>query len=133
VVEVYADRADADRSNVQLFAGWQREKARVGLQLARQMREDLDLDVASLFAVVNLTPTLAVLARADRMFDPNPEGDRITYLPMRTDSEATVFIAGTDWKVHKNVSLIPNVVLVTYDGGEAENELLTRVTLAFNF
>jgi len=132
LVELYADRADADRSNLGLFAAWQREGARVGLQLGRQTRGDLDLDVASLFAVYDLRPTIALIGRVDRMFDPNPEADRIAYLPMSTTSEATMFIAGADWKVHKNVSIIPNAALVTYDDGE-EDELVARATLVFTF
>lgn len=132
LVEAYADRIDADRTTVQLFGAWQTEKARAGVHFTRQTRGDDELDLASIFGVWNVRPNLAVLARVDRMFDPNPEADRIAYLPMSTEAAPTLFLAGVDWKVHKQVSIIPNVTLVTYDE-DVEDELLAKVTLAVTF
>jgi hypothetical protein len=133
LVEVYADRIDADRTTTQLFGAWQRENARAGVQFTRQTRGDGDLHLASLFGVVNVRPNVAVLARIDRMFEPHPEADRISYLPMSTTSAPTLFLAGVDWKVHKYVSIIPNVTLVTYEDDGVENEVLAKVTLSVAF
>ncbi|HYK00629.1 MAG TPA: hypothetical protein VE974_02655 [Thermoanaerobaculia bacterium] len=135
--ELYADTedrpGDADRSTLQGFAFWQNDRARAGLQYAHQTRDDTgDLDVASVFAVYNLNDTYALIARIDRMFDPNPEGDRIPYLPFDPTRESTLFLAGLDWKLHKNLSIIPNVEYVQYAGG-GDADLLPRVTLYFTF
>ncbi|HEX8617857.1 MAG TPA: hypothetical protein VF911_09765, partial [Thermoanaerobaculia bacterium] len=130
----YEDRPGAaDRSTMQGFALWHNETARIGLQYAHQARQNADdFDVASLFGVCNLSARLALIGRVDRMFDSNPEGDRIPYLPFDPTRASTLYIAGVDWKLHKNLSIIPNVEYVHYDGG-GENDLLPRVTFFFTF
>jgi hypothetical protein len=132
IVEVYADRTDADRSNYQAFAAYTAATWRTGVHLAHQKRGDLDLDVASVYGVMDVRKDVTLLARVDRMFDPNPEGNLIAYLSMSTRSPATLFIAGVDYRAHKNVSVIPNVELVTYDD-DTDATILARVTLAFTF
>ena len=136
LVEVYADHEDRagddDRSTAQVFAAVQRERYRAGVQYAHQSRTGSNVDVLSAFGVVYLRKNLNVLARVDRLFDPSPEGDRIAYLPFATGSKSTLLIAGADWKVHKNVSIIPNVEIVRYDEG-ADTGVVPRVTMALTF
>jgi len=137
-VELYADRddrpGDTDRTLLQVFAALQREHYRAGLQYSHQQRdgEDISLDVASAFVVYDLRENISLLGRVDRMFDPNPEGDKIPYLPFDTTSKSTLFLAGVDWKVHKSFSVIPNVEVVTYDDG-AGNDVVPRVTFFYTF
>jgi len=137
-VELYADRddrpGDTDRTLLQAFAALQRERYRAGLQYAHQQRdgEDLSLDVASAFVVYDLRENISLLGRVDRMFDPNPEGDRIPYLPFDKTSKSTLFLGGVDWKVHKSFSVIPNVEVVTYDDG-GSNDIVPRVTFFYTF
>lgn len=134
--EVYADRdsrpGDDDRTTLQAFGAYQRPGFRAGVQLARQMREPHDLDLASVFAVLDVRKNVSLLARVDRMFDPDPEGDRIAFLPFSTTSASTLLILGADWKAHKNVSIIPNVEVVQYDD-DTDTTLLPRLTLYFTF
>lgn len=137
IVELYADRegrpGDADRTTVQLFGGVEKERYRAGLQYAHQVRDDTgDLDIASVFAVYHVNPRFSLLGRVDRLFDPNPEGDRIAYLPFDPTEKATTLIAGIDWKLHRHLSVVPNVEYVRYDG-DAEDDFLPRVTFYFTF
>jgi hypothetical protein len=135
-VEVYADHddreGDDDRSLGQVFAWLQREKYRTGVFYAHQAREDGNLDVASIFGVVAVANRVSLLARVDRIFDPNPEGDRIAYLPFDPTTESTLFIAGVDWAVHKNVSVIPNVTVIHYDNGVTQ-DVLPKLTLSLKY
>lgn len=133
--EVHAEhegRPDDDRSVVQLLAGWHSGRTRAGVMLARQFRNPVDVDVASLFGTFEVRPAVTLLARVDRVFDPNPEAGRIPYLPMDPGSASTLFIAGADWNAHKNLSIIPNVEVVTYDDG-GDNDILPRITFSFTF
>jgi hypothetical protein len=136
LVEFSGDREDRagddDRSTAQVFAAVQRERFRAGVQYAHQSRAASNIDVLSAFGVVYLRTNVSVLARVDRLFDPNPEGDRISYLPFAPDSESTLVIAGVDWKVHKNVSVIPNVQMIRYDSG-IDSDIHSRLTLALTF
>jgi hypothetical protein len=136
LIEVYADRdarpGNDDRTTLQAFASLQRPHMRAGIQFAHQVREAGDIDVASVFGVIDVRPNVTALARIDRMFDANPDGAKIAYLPFSSKSRSTLFIAGIDWKAHKNVSVIPNVEIVRYDDGAA-SDILPRVTLFFSF
>ena len=130
----YEDRPGANnRATLQGFGALQYERWRAGLQYARQMRQSgSDIDIASLFAVYNLNERFALVGRVDRMFDPNPEADRIAYLPMDPTRESTLLIAALDWKLHKNLSVLPNVEYVRYaDGGD--DDVMPRLTLYFTF
>lgn len=137
VLEVYADHEQrpggADRMTLQGFGAIRNDRFRAGLQYARQIRRDADdFDLASLFGVYEVNDAFTLIGRVDRQFDPNPEGERIAFLPFDPTRESTLFIAAVDWKVHRNVSIIPNVEYVRYDGG-GEDDLLPRVTFYFTF
>ncbi len=137
LLDVYADHDDrpgaTDRTTVQFLAALTNERMRAGVQLGRQFREGSnDLDVASLFAVYNLGAKYSLIGRVDRNFDPNPEGDRIVYLPFDPTQKSFFFLAGVDWKLHKHISVIPNVEYIAYDG-EGDDNLFGRVTLNFTF
>jgi len=136
LVELYADHdsrpGDDDRTTVQALAHVQGTRTRGGVLFTHQMRDSGDIDLASVFGNMDLRKNLTVVGRIDRMFDPNPEGDRIPYLPFDRTSESTLFIAGVDWKLHKNVSILPNLEYVHYDG-DLDDDILPRVTLYFSF
>jgi hypothetical protein len=83
----------------------------------------------SFWASVNLQSDLALVARYDN-FDPN------------TDSKSrgdlrNLIIAGLDWKVEKNVSIMPNVYYETYEapsgGAAAKAAVIGRVTFYYIF
>lgn len=144
--ELYGDfedrSGDEERTTLQGFVGWRWARGRAGLQLAHQQRDlaagtSRDLDLASVFAVVQIGPRLNALARVDRMFDPNPEGPRIAYLPFSPRAESTFALAGLEIVLDEAVSVIPNVEALFYDatdGGEdPDSTLVPRVTLSVRF
>lgn len=143
VVEVYGDLeerpGETDRATLQFVAGYRGEGFRVGAQYGRQSREraggDLNLDLASVFGVWNVRENVRALARVDRMFDPNPEGNRIAYLPLDPTAKATLVIAGVDFQLNRTLGVIPNVEWVTYDEGASSpgDDLFARLTFYFSF
>lgn len=144
-VQLYADHdnrpAQTDRGTYQVWGAWQRRTATVGLFYARQVREgggpNLALDLASVFGWVKMGERATFLGRLDRMFDPNPEGDRIPYLPFDPSARSTFVLAGVDFALHPKVNVIPNVETVLYDapngGPDPDSDLAARITLFYRF
>jgi hypothetical protein len=126
------DRDVEQRSTIQVQAGWHREGKRAGVLVAHQTRNDIDLDIASVFGVYPIRSNAVAVVRVDRMFHPNPEGAAIPFLPFDPQSASTLFIAGLDFKLHKQFGVIPNVEFITYDE-EASADLLPRVTFYYSF
>lgn len=141
VVEAYADfearPGDTDRRTLQGFVAYQRESGRVGLTLARQNRQakdgnDTDIDILSAFGVRKLNARLALLARYDRMFDPNPDGPGIAYLPF-AGAKSSLAILGVDIRLLDAVHLIPNLEYIRYDGDDAPDaDLMLRLTVLWS-
>lgn len=144
--EVYADSEDrpgsTDRTTLQGFAGWRGDKSRYGLQYVTQDRQvpggaDQTLAVGSVFAVWDLTAKSSLLARFDRVFDVNPEADRIPYLVLDKNSELDLAVIGWDYELHKKVALIPNLTYVMYretNGRPApDDDLFAKLTLLVQF
>ncbi len=83
----------------------------------------------SFWAWINVAENLKLVARYDS-YDPNTDLD--------TD-KTTMLLAGLDFKVAKNVNIIPNFELFTpqtvtnSNGSNASSNLQTRLTLAFTF
>jgi len=83
----------------------------------------------SFWAWVSLAENFRLVARYDS-YDPNTNLD---------NDKTTLFLAGLDYKVAKNVSIIPNVEIFTpqkatnTNGSTASSNLQGRVTFAFTF
>lgn len=146
VLEGYIDYegrpGDTDRRTYQAFAGFTPAWGRVGLQAVRQHREvaggdALDLDVASVFGVFELTDTLNLLTRYDRMFDPNPDGEKISYLPFDRTAGSSFALFGVDIEIDGALNIIPNVEWVFYDesspGSRPDQDVIPRVTFFWQF
>jgi hypothetical protein len=109
----WQDRPDGrDVSTLEAFAGWQEAKWRASLQYGRQERReaapgglDLDLEFLSAFAMVQVTPKLAVVGRLDRSFDEVPNGETIDYMPFSETARALFGYAGVDVTLAKTVAL----------------------------
>lgn len=142
--EVYGDwdnrPATTDRFTWQVFAAYQRPDYRLGVQFAQQARqqgkglENSKLEVASAFFVRRLSERINFLARADRVFDPNPAGAKISYLPFDPSAPSTLALAGIDYTPHSNVHLIPNVEFVRYDerdGERPDDDVMVRGTFYY--
>lgn len=124
-----------------LFMGYsEKDKYSVGVEgflasTANSLRDTASLKALNtigftVYGTVNVNPDLAVVARYD-YFDPNTDsnakGDMRNY-----------FIGGLSWKVDKNVSIIPNVLVETYEslpnGGRSISASVTgRVTFYYVF
>lgn len=146
LVEGYADYEDrpgsAERTTLQAFGGWEGEGGRAGLQFVHQHRTseadgDRDLELVSAFGVLEVSERLDLLARYDRMLDPNPTGESIDYLPFSERAESNLVIAGVDYAVADRFHVIPNLELVTYDdpveGTGPDSDLLLRTTFSVTF
>jgi hypothetical protein len=139
-IEAYGDvesrPGETDRWTAQLFGGYQGEQARGGIQLARQQQEiatggEREIDLASAFGVFALAERLSLFARYDHMFDPNPEGAQIPYLPFDPNAASQLVIVGLDFELHEKLNLMPNVEAVFYDevdGERPDQTLVPRLT-----
>lgn len=146
IVEGYADFEErpgtANRTTLQGFAGYQSKSLRLGVQYAHQNRQvapgvdDLKLQIGSVFATAKISEKVWGFARVDRLFDPNPDGAKISYLPFDVSAKAKLFLAGLDFRPIENVRIMPNVEAVFYDkvgGDRPDTDLIPRVTLFYSW
>lgn len=126
------ERDAGDRSTIQGMAGWRRGAMRLGALYAHQDRDEIDLDVLSIFGVYPIQSNVIAVVRLDRMFHPNPEGPLVPFLPFDATSPSTLLIAGVDFKLHSQFGVIPNVEYVTYDDA-VSSDLLARVSFYYTF
>jgi len=141
--ELYSDYegrpGDTDRYTFQAFAACHGRAGRLGIQYAHQVRKgtpDLELDIASVFGAVKLSGKAEWFARFDRMFDPNPEGAEIAYIPFDPTARSNFFLTGMDFSLQKNVHIIPNIGIVSYDdagGKSVDTDVIARVTFYYRF
>ena len=148
VLEGYADWQDRpdgrDVSTLEAFAGWQEKSWRASLQYGHQGRagagpggSDLSLDFLSAFVAVQVAPRVTVIGRADRNFDPIPNGETIDYMPFSDQAKSVFGYVGVDVTLAKTVHLIPNVEMTVYgeakDGSTPGTDIVPRVTLFFSW
>ena len=146
VIEVYGDYADhagsTDWYTLQVFFGYKTKTFRAGLLYADQTRqmedvEDIKLRVASLFIVGEVSEQFSLIGRVDRNFDPNPQGDKIAFIPFDPTVKSTFFVGGVDWHPVKQVRFIPNVEFVKYDendeGVTPTSDIIGRITFHWLF
>ncbi len=146
IIEIYGDYADQEGENdwytIQGFAAFLSEEFWAGVLYAHQSREDAEMSdynlrVASIYAGASICKHFKVFARVDRMFDPNPEGDKIPYIPFDPTAKSTFLVGGIDWQPVKDISFIPNIEFVKYeqniDGITPESDLIGRVTFYWKF
>ena len=136
----YDQRPEADRNTYSAFLAYKRDWGRLAIQYAHQERKGLspvDLDLMSFFGIVNVSPSLTLIGRYDRMFDPNPEGANIPYIPFDPTAKFHFFLTGIDWKVTEEFSLLPNIEVVRYDkredGSRPATDVIPRVTFFYRF
>jgi hypothetical protein len=145
--QVYGDYNNLEGGNfatAQFFGSWSVDRGRIGLQYAHQQRnrdapdqDDFELNVLSLFGVWVANERFSVLGRYDRMFDPNPFGPSIAYLPMSADAKSNLVILGLDVTVVKQFHIIPTFDTVIYDAvGDEEapdTDFVPRLTFSVTF
>ena len=137
-IEVYGDYAkgsvpEGDITTLQGFFSYSFSRGALGFLYAKQSYGDgTYIRVASGFVRFNLSRKLTFLARADRVMDPIPDAYRIAYLPMDNTTPFSLFLAGLDLKITGNISLIPNLEMVNYDGG-SDKDLIGKLTLYYKW
>lgn len=129
-----------NRYTFQGFLGHQADWGRFGVQYSRQTREgarNLNLDLVSIFSVVDVAPKVSLVGRWDRSFDPNPSGADIDYLPFDPRAKSNFFLVGLDYRVNSQFSLIPNMEIVKYDkltdGTNLDSDIIPRLTFSYTF
>jgi len=144
--EVYGDytqrESHKNSSTYQGFLGWKGEKSRIGIQYAHQTQQmgkgqkDLAFDIISVFGVVDFSGKTSFLFRYDRMADPLPAASTISYVPMNGSAPFHMFLAGLDLRLIKNISLIPNIMFVSYDkvkGVKPNDDIYFKLTFFYSF
>jgi len=143
--ELYADYSSLGEGNsvniFQAFAGvkgkWGRSGLNFGLRNSVQADVHSTLKFVSAFGVIKLGPKMDLIARYDRLLDPNPNGSKIDYIPMANNARANVLLAGLGWSLNDNVKVIPNIKYVFYDkpesGDKPQADFYTYLTLYWKF
>ncbi len=102
---------------------------RIGGNIAPQLKDVNALGISA-FGSLWFSETIGALVRYD-YFDPNMDAD------FKGDSR-NYFIVGIDFKVDKNISIIPNMIYESYEedsilGLSFDPSVTARVTLYYNF
>jgi len=144
ILEFYGDYdqrpLQADRNTYYAFLAYKRDWGRLAIQYAHQERKGdskVDLDLLSFFGFVNVSSKVTLIGRYDRMFDPNPEGADIPYIPFDPTAKFHFFLTGIDWKVTEEFRLLPNIEVVRYDeredGTRPATDVIPRMTFFYRF
>ncbi len=141
IMELYGDFYDAlDKAKrfntLQVFSGFKNEKMKTAFLFVNQKRENKDYTIGSGYFIFNMSEKFSFLIRYDKMFEKNPQGDKISYIPFSKDAPSNLFIAGIDFKPHKDINFMPNIKYVFYDeenGIKPDADLYLNLTFFYNF
>lgn len=127
-----------DRTTYQVFAGYDTEALRWGIQYSNQDRQDdPPLELASAFVVRPWTSSISLIGRVDHLFEPSPSGDNISYIPFDPSAEATMFLGAVEFKLTPHFHLIPNIIYTRYDennlGETPDSDMHLRLTFFLNY
>ncbi len=95
--------------------------------------DDVDVDVYSVFGVLDAGDRVNLVARWDRMATPIPDGAKISYFRMDPTSEGHFFLAGVDIMLDEHFHLIPNVEIVSYDADDLDSDVFLKTTFSVTF
>mgnify|MGYP001546434650 FL=1 len=75
--------------------------------------------------------------RIDRIMEPSPRGDNISYIPFDPTAKATLYLAGLEYKVSDNLYVTPNTIVISYDrnddGARPNTDFYLRLTVFVDF
>ncbi len=145
VAQMYGDYETKEGSRyiytMQGFVGYQSEAFNLGALYAHQFQNavlavnDIQLSIASVFTNFDIAKNVRGYFRVDHIFEPNPVGEEIDYIPFSDETESTFLVGGIDLQLHPKVHLLPNVEAVFYGenkfGISPETDLIARLTLLF--
>ena len=128
----------ADRTTLQGFAAYQAEEFTWGIQYSNQDREEeAPVELASTFIRSRLAEKITLIGRVDRLFEPSPRAENISYLPYDATAKATTLFAGIEFQTTRHLYVTPNIVFTRYDkndeGYRPESDLHLRLTLFIDF
>jgi len=139
-VDVFTDyeqvERESNRNTYQIFVGYEKEKFRWAVQYSYQDRQkDPGLELFSAFIVSNIYKNISAIARVDRIMEPSPLGNNISYIPFDPNSKATFLIGGFEFSVGKYFTFTPNIIHIIYDendmGVTPQSDLTYRLTVYF--
>lgn len=127
-----------DRTTWQAFAGYKTDTLRWGVQYSNQDREaDPSLELASAFLVTASGENSNFIGRVDRIIEPSPKGNNISYIPFDPSAPATMLIGGWEYRFNPHFRITPNLVMINYDrndeGVRPETDLHLRLTMFLDF
>jgi hypothetical protein len=144
-LELYADyeTGNEDQRNYmyQGFASYTEDWGRIGIQYSalhlKSNDEQETLDLFSIFSVLKVSEKVECILRYDKMFDANPQADKIAYIHFSPDAPSNLVIGALSWQAAKNVWIIPNIKYVFYsmpdEGEKPGDDLYLNMTLWFKF
>lgn len=127
-----------DRYTLQGFVEYDAETWRLGALYSNQDREeDPPLELAAAWWIGSLSPRSEFIARVDRIIEPSPKGDNISYIPFDPSAPATLFYTGIEIAFGDHFALTPNLVITSYDrndeGVRPETDVYIRLSAFINF
>lgn len=145
IIQAYGDyeilERDRDIYTVRGFAGYRSDELNAGALFAHQYRNrmhpvnNIQLNLISVFTNFDIIKILRGYLRVDHMFEPNPAGEEIDYIPFSSQAKSTFLIGGIDIQLHPKISLLPNIEAVFYgenkQGISPKTDLIARLTLSF--
>ncbi|MCD6277695.1 hypothetical protein J7J69_05575 [candidate division WOR-3 bacterium] len=138
-IEFYGDYSGIYSSNkdyiVQGFASYRCSLFRIGMLYAvkGEIGNSQKRNILSGYGVFNTGEKLDVIVRCDRMFEANPEGEAISYIPFAQNSPSTFILVGLSYEIYKNIKIIPNVEYVIYDSSAVSPDMYPRLTLYYKW
>jgi hypothetical protein len=146
ILETFGEYADAegieDGYTWRLFGAYVKDRFRIGIEYADQTLQqaaapDIKRRFLSAFVCGNIIEKISVILRCDRMFDPNPDGKKIAFLPFDPDAPSTFILAALEWAPVKEVCITPNMEFVKYGKTDANitpgDDLYGRLTFYWKF
>ena len=130
-----------DRYTGQCFLTYKTPSFRAAAQFIHQTRrmgkgiDNQKLRFGSVFAVAKIRDDVWGFVRADRAFDPNPDGEEISYIPF-FEAKSFFILAGLDFSFYTNVHIMPNIELITYDfdkDSAPDSDLFFRLTFYYKW
>lgn len=145
LVEAYGDFESVDEHPnkflTHIFVGYQVTMFRLGFLASYRLGAAKDgekIMAGSFFgSIVLVEDKLAFVARFDQLLNPNPNGNKISYLPYNSKAPSSTIFLALDCHLASDIQIMPNVVTIIYgkpESGEKPNmELVPRLTLYYKF
>jgi hypothetical protein len=142
MLDVYVDAerrpGPNDTASAQAFAAYQADNFRFGVQYSYRDRESQPAgELASVFVVGSAGQSGQWIGRVDRIMEPSPKGNNISYIPFDPSARATMFLAGFEFRLSDHFRFTPNTIVITYDrndeGIRPNTDLYFRATFFVDF